>query len=405
MPRQKTVRAIAPLDDLAEVVRTALTRPAALTSISAGTIEPHLTLGSRGREACETALAALAAILYSRPDLIDEALIERFARLPTRGSLSGFIGKAVVTVFEFLAASPLAAEGWTRLRALLRDDALPPASRNLLLPLVDDYVRWREGLIGLDEALDLAGCPALADHRAFLLDHVVEPFVFTTPQQFTVERLRRIDALFGTMPRYRYVLFALASRRRLARGAATHLRRRLANQFRLHRVAATLRERRPFALLAVMNARIGQGDEIVRVVPLLQSLLDGNPALTVTLITRRTYLYDNPRVTAVAIDDAAGIDSALAARWEGVFEVFEPLVPEVAFRPDLHAAIDRLLAERPPALVIKANVGHNHFTYQTVAIDGDDVARPLWPRSARRAEHLRDRHAALRRARVAPARG
>jgi hypothetical protein len=369
------VRRIAPLDELGDIVKTALTHPAALTSTSARTIAPSLKLGSRDQEACETALAALAAILYSRPDLVDEALLERFAALPRKAPLPGSISKAVATVFEFLAAGPLVGQAWPRLRELLRDDALPAANRNLLLPLVNDYVQWRDDLIGLDGALELAGCPALADHRPFLLDYVVERFVFTTPQEFTVTILRRIHALFRTTPRYDYFLHALASRRHLAPGVRRHLRDRLANGFRFHGVTAMLRERRPFTVLALMNARVGQGDEIVRMVPLLQALLDGNPALAVTVITRRTYLYDNPRVTAVAIDDEPGVESVLAGRWDGVFEVFEPLVPDVAFRPGLHTTIERLLAECPPTLVVKANVGHNHFTYQTAAIDGHDVAR------------------------------
>jgi hypothetical protein len=375
LPRRRTTRAIAPLDGLGSVLKTALTHPGALTSVSAGTIGRSLKIGPRGQETCETALAALAAMLYARPDLVDEALLERFSGLPGSASLPDSIGKAVVTVFEFLAASPLAGQAWTRLRELLRDDRLPATNRDLLLPLVNDYARWREDLIGLDGALGLAECPTLGSHRAFLLDYVVERFVFTTPQAFTPEVLHRIDALFGRTPRYRYFLYALSSRPRLAPGADTLLARWLGNRLPFQRLAEALRGSRPFALLAVMNTRIGQGDEIVRMVPLLQSLLDANPALAVTVITRRTYLYDNPRVSTVSIDDGAAVDSAVAGRWDGVFEVFEPLVPEVAFRPDLHAAIERLLAERPPALVIRGDVGHNHFTYQAVAIDGHDVAR------------------------------
>ena len=49
----------------------------------------------------------------------------------------------------------------------------------------------------------------------------------------------------------------------------------------------------------------------MRLVPLLQALLDANPALTATLVARRTYLYDNPRVTPVAISDDAAIHALL----------------------------------------------------------------------------------------------
>src|SRR6185503_1417074 len=60
-----------------------------------------------------------------------------------------------------------------------------------------------------------------------------------------------------------------------------------------------------FTMLAVHNVDDGQGDEIIRVGPLVQALLDGIAHATVTILTRRTYLYDHPRVSAVPIHDDA----------------------------------------------------------------------------------------------------
>src|SRR5262245_31412688 len=198
---KQTVRAMAS-DGIGTVLHTALTHPAALTPTSAATIEALLVLDSHDQGTCETALAAMAALLYARPDLVGERLLDRLVELPKRGPLPGSIGKAVVTAFESLASGPLAGQAWRRLRGLLRDDGLAAANRDMLLPLVNDYVQWRPELVDLEETLELAECPALAGHRAFLLDYAVERFVYTRPRAFTVEMLRRIASLFDTTPRY-----------------------------------------------------------------------------------------------------------------------------------------------------------------------------------------------------------
>ena len=81
-----------------------------------------------------------------------------------------------------------------------------------LVPLVGAFVQWREDLIGLDSVLALAACAPLASHRAALLDHGVERFVFHAPENFTPSRLERLAELFQHLPRYKYVLYALAGR-------------------------------------------------------------------------------------------------------------------------------------------------------------------------------------------------
>src|SRR6185503_21116356 len=88
-------------------------------------------------------------------------------------------------------------------------------------------------------------------------------------------------------------------------------------------------------LLVVVNVRFGQGDELLRVIPPLQALLDTHAGLRVTLVTRRQYLYDHPRVRPVAILDDAEVEGALAARYAGVLHVCEPRWREDCWRPDL----------------------------------------------------------------------
>jgi hypothetical protein len=362
-------------DGLALALRATLTRPTSLTPAIADEIGRALRPGS-GREHTYTlALGTLAALLYARPDLVPESLLDRLAVLLKAGPVPAGVGRAVVKLFEYLASSPAAARAWTLLVEVLRDEKLEPRTRELLLPLLKDFVHWREDLVGLDGALALAGSPAFARDRAFLLDHVVERFVFTQPEAFTEERLTRVAALYQDAPRYRYFLYSLAARRSLRPAVRALVSRWLEDRFPSHEAAAAMLENQPFKILVAFNARMGQGDEIIRLAPLLQALLDANPDLTITLISRRAYLYDNARVEPVQIEDDDAVHSALGDRFDGVMEVFEPNVPKLAFRPELHAAIERLLAEQSPAFVVRGDMGYNHFLYQRVDLGGRDLAR------------------------------
>jgi hypothetical protein len=101
----------------------------------------------------------------------------------------------------------------------------------------------------------------------------------------------RILTIFGGRARLRYTLGCLVSRDGLPGPARVRaercLRRRLP-----HANARSILGEKPCATLVIHNIAGGQGDEIVRVVPLVQSLLDANRRLTATVLTRRPYLYD-----------------------------------------------------------------------------------------------------------------
>src|SRR5207249_765227 len=88
-----------------------------------------------------------------------------------------------------------------------------------------------------------------------------------------------------------------------------------------------------------------------------QALLDANPRLTVTLITRRTYLYDNPRVTPVAIGDEAAVQMVFREPFEGVLEFFQPEWAHFVHRMELHTALEELRATRPPAFLVQGDLG------------------------------------------------
>jgi hypothetical protein len=330
------------------------------------------------------ALDTLAAILYSRPDLIHPALLDRLAALVRAETLPPALRVAVDTIFQVLAASDIAPRAWTALNNVLLDPSLGPAVRARLLALVEPFVQWREDLVGLDGILALAEVSPLASHRALLLDDGIERFAFCVPEAFTEERLRRLHALFGEVPRYRYLLYTLAARRHLGPAERAALASWLRGRFPAQATAGAVLRPRPMRVLVVLNVGQGQGDDVVRLAPLLQGLLDANPGLTITLATWRPYLYDNPRVTAISIKDDAAVAAALRAPYEGIVEFFQPEWPRFTFRGDLHASIERVRLEHPPAFAIEGDLGRacegrpgerSPFLYQRVEIAGRDIAQ------------------------------
>jgi hypothetical protein len=382
---------------LAAILHDALTDPASLQPATlrplcsaihidppgvASTQDVSVTGGSAVAEA-RLALDALAAVLYARPELVDDALLDRLAALARTDPLPPDIASTLAKVLRFLAASPAAPRAWVRLGGLLADPSLNPAVRDRLLPLVEDFVQWREDLVGLDGVLAVAESAPLAGHRAFLLDYGVERFVFCSPEAFTEDRLQRLSALFADAPRYRHVLYALAARRALARGVRALLARQLDGHFPLHATAGAILAGGPMRLLVALNVGMGQGDDVVRLVPLLQGLLDANPALTITLITHRPYLYDSPRLRAVAIADDTAAEAVLREPYDGVLEFFQPGWPAFTFRAALHPAIEGVRLARPPAFVVEGDLGRasdkypgdrSPFLYQRVELGGSDIA-------------------------------
>jgi hypothetical protein len=367
---------------LGAVAATALTFPAALDCVKIAPIVDALQLGRTDFDLCRLALPTLAAIFYSRPDLADSTLLDQLTELASIESLPRDICGMVQRLFEFLASSAAAEETWARLRRVLLEKHHGPKPRNWLLPLVGDFVRWREETVGLDTILDLTESCELPGQRAFLLDNCVEHFLFSAPEAFNERRLDRMATLFENAPRYRYVLRFLAARQSLSSDIQVTLTHRLDGRFPLREAAAFLIER-PMKLLVVMNIKLGQGDEIVRLAPLLQAFLDANPVLTITLVTQRTYLYENPRVKTVSLKDDVAVKEAIAESFEGLIEIFQPDRPEFAYRKDLHSMIEHLLAQRRPAFVIRAELGRaqkgdlavrSEFLYEVVEISGREVA-------------------------------
>src|SRR5262249_44841357 len=157
----------------------------------------------------------------------------------------------------------------------------------------------------------------------------------------------RIVDTFAGRARLRYTLGFVGSGSGVSGGARARAERRFGGRAPVAD-ARSAPGGAPRAPLVVPNNAAGPGADVVPGVPLLQSLLDARPRLGATVLTRRVYLYDHPRVTASLIRDDAAVDRALGATWDGIVDFNARTVPGVSTRPELESRVtDHVAARRP----------------------------------------------------------
>src|SRR6059036_15303 len=151
----------------------------------------------------------------------------------------------------------------------------------------------------------------------------------------------------------------------------------LPGRFSLHRVVATRLGAANARVLVLQNIKDGQGDEIVRCVPLLQSLLDYNRELEIVLVTQRAYMYAHPRVTIIPPGEHDRFDAVLQQSFDGVVDFFEWNVRELNHSPHLEPLVQSYITERRPFLVVTSSKGYDHCVYERVEVDGRAFAASL----------------------------
>ena len=142
----------------------------------------------------------------------------------------------------------------------------------------------------------------------------------------------------------------------------------------------------PRRVLAVHNISDGQGDEILRCVPLLQALLDFNPQLEITLLAKRTYLYSHPRLTVVDIRTAFPFQ----APYDAIVDFFETNILSLNYSREVEAGLHALIRDHPPFLLVCASKGYNHFVYDRVEVWRSPSRRVSGAQQAAYSEELRD---------------
>lgn len=326
-----------------------------------------------------TAGRLLAALAATQPEAITPDIARAIAAVIEQADLAGTWQPGLDAAFEMLpllVPTP-AAEGLPALIAtILNGEDVHDRWTRRAAALLEDLARWRP------ELFDPGSVVTLAEHapgsvRDEIFERVVGPTLLADPASLDAELLRRACALPGEALNARYLAAAIAAHTdspadvRAAASAATE------NAFPLRRAWRRLSRDRGLRVCCIQNIADGQGDEIVRVVPLLQSLLDSHPETTISLITDRAYLYDHPRLETIGFDDRAQIERALERTPDVLIEFSELNVRHLNYDTDLVDAIARLRASAQPLLDVHAGKGWNDFTFDRVRLGGQEWAGAL----------------------------
>jgi ADP-heptose:LPS heptosyltransferase len=278
---------------------------------------------------------------------------------------------------NFLLTTPVAARAVEATVTILSRPNQPSHVYEALVGALRHAVTWAKELLDLETLAGLSEFEHLSSHRDYLLQEIVEPCIYAAGETATPEALARITQLYGESDSFKYCLYNVKSRSDFRPDVRELASRLLQGRFSLHEEIARRLGSGSRRILVVQNLNDGQGDEIVRTVPLMQALLDFNPAIEIILMTRRVYLYATPRITVIPLKDRDRITALLDQRFDAVIDFFEPTMLEVNRDPDLEPLIQDYVRRHRPFLFVSSTNGYNHFVYEQVYVDSRPVARSL----------------------------
>lgn len=156
----------------------------------------------------------------------------------------------------------------------------------------------------------------------------------------------------------------------------------VAEEYPLHKKIADIfspTSERPRRLLVVQNIRDGQGDELIRMVPLVQALVDKFPELEVTIYTQRLYLYAKGK--KLIVKNVANILKELSTeddQYDGIVmhsDVERSYVADIKLKDK----VDEIEKKAKPRFYVETNKAgtdddfDDNFNFAKVQIDGKDV--------------------------------
>lgn len=321
----------------------------------------------------------LSALASTVPGILTPDIGTGLASVLQRGRLAetGQPGiDEVFTLLPLLVPTPAARVLPDIAGELLKGPDLHPRWRRRITGLLTQLWTWQPDTVSLEVAVSLAERFPDTERREFYLD-VVEPLALAAIPDLTAESFQRACAVAPDPVESRYLANSVAGHpdiRPEVRSAACGI---TDTAFPLRAVWERVVGNRALRVLCVQNIADGQGDEIIRTVPLLQALLDANPQTVVTLITDRSYLYGHSRLTTLSFDDHAGRNAALGTPPDVLIDFFESNVRVLNYDPDLEVAIQELREISPPLLSIQSGKGMNAFTIDTFDVAGIPWAQAL----------------------------
>jgi ADP-heptose:LPS heptosyltransferase len=328
-------------------------------------------------EVCGRALLVLASVIFARPDFLDQNSVSSLLAVFRRADLPAGTFRLAAEVMSFLLTTPVGARTVEATVTILSQPSQPPDVYEALLGTLRYAVTWAKELLDLETLSGLSEFEHMSSHRDYLLQEVVEPCLYAAGESVTTQTLNRIAQLYGEAGIFKYCLYYVKSRSDFRSDVRELASRLLQGRFSLHEKIARRLGTGSQRILVVQNINDGQGDEIVRTVPLIQALLDFNPALEIVILTRRVYLYAAPRITVIPFKDRDRITALLDQRFEAVIDFFEPTVLEINHDPDLEPLIQGYVRQHRPFLFVSSTKGYSHFVYEQIDVDSRPVAQSL----------------------------
>lgn len=259
------------------------------------------------------------------------------------------------------------------LTGILETGNVHPRWAERAIDLLAEITFWQAAFLDLDQLVHLLGQLPEALLEPFVAN-VLEPVIFTRPATLTPEQIDRMTASPEQTFACRYLLYALSENpvvpalvRELAsaHGAAT---------LPLQQTWRDLTAGRGLKVVCIHNIADGLGDEIVRVNPFLQALLDDHPETNITLVTDRPALWSHSRLTVISFDQPDAIRAALGAQPDVLFRLIEAGIPHLNHDPDLMKALDDPRGDVQPFLYILSGKRWNGFTFDSVQLNGVEWA-------------------------------
>ena len=363
------------VDGLIRLALLALDEPRSEPDEALAASKAALTAPDLPPEVYDRALLALASVIFTRPDLLDHTSVSSLLTLLHRPDLPANTTGLAGEVMNFLLTTEVRARAAEATLDVLSQPDLSSEVYKALLATLRHAVTWAKDLLDLDLLLDLAELEHLTAHRDYLHQEIVEPCLYTAGESATVGAVARMSQLYGDASSLKYSLYNVCARMDFQPDVRETANRLLQDRFSLHETIAQRLGSGRQRILIVQNINDGQGDEIVRTVPLIQALLDFNTALEIVLLTRRVYLYANPRLTVIPFNNRDRINELLQQRFDVVIDFFEHTVLEVNHDPDLEEIIRDYVQQHRPFLFIRSTKGHNYFLYEQIQVDSRPVAQ------------------------------
>ena len=318
-------------------------------------------------------LVALSTLAYNVPALVSGTLeiVQDFLRDPPAGidgtKLASSLFLSLVKIGRTSSIGAVA--------GVLQSPSVSGPLRSSLLASLPQVAEWDHTDVGEEQLRQLLESPGLsAERRA--VGQTLERLCLRHPEGVTPQMLELLDAS-KLVRGLHYLLSWLGGRKSLPEETRRELGE--GSEFS-EEVRSAVRKRLGDGnshVLIIHNIDDSRSSEVVRVTTLGDGLLALNRWLDITLVTRRPYLYDHPRVKAISVKNAGAVYDCLNSRFQAVIDFYDLEAEDRNYRPELEPAVQEYISSHRPPVIICAGKGTDQFTFSRVVVDGLDYVEDL----------------------------